>query len=334
MKPCRVGVLALLIVLAASATRSAPDSSGVPAASGFSEYRAADPDAPPVTEENLLASERFWPYRVGLTGPWQPAREGASLRPNAVGVLIRVEPSGMPRIDFGSAGKYEVPVAGTDLLERSNQIRLGAVEKRFPNFIHAIRTRMLDPRAAPLRPLNVEEVTGRSGFLCVYADPAAEDFGELARALIPLRERHGVLTILFPQGVHGDAAVGAQLRSLEWPVPFLADFLSEPYTRTLLVEGTRLPTLVLQTSEGRVLYEGRGKGDVAALTAALDAAFGSASEGSLSSRSRSGTRVIGDRHSVHHYLLPRTGLVRDRAHSENTAGSTQDWHRLELSRRG
>jgi hypothetical protein len=84
------------------------------------------------------------------------------------------------------------------------------------------------------------------------------------------------MTILFPQGQHDDLATRERLRKLGWPVPYLADFLSEPYTRTLLVEGTPFPYVMLQTAEGRVVYQGVWKRELEPqLGSALDGAFGS-----------------------------------------------------------
>jgi hypothetical protein len=233
----------------------------------------ADPAGEPVTAANLLASERWWPYRVGMKNAWQSPSRVEQIPAGLVGVLIRVEGSGLPRIDFGSLGKYEVPVEHTDLLERANRIRTGAEPKDDPNFVHAIEARMLDAASDPLQPLPAD-VAGRfSSFLLVFADPTAPELEELARALAPLRERTGQMTIFFPQGRHEDATLRDRLRALEWPVAFLYDHLSEPYTRTLLPDGRPFPYLMLQTAEGRVLLEEAWSADtVARLTEAMNPA--------------------------------------------------------------
>jgi hypothetical protein len=235
-----------------------------------------EPMAEPITAENLLAAERFWPYRVALTVSKTVPNRVDPLSPGTTGVLIRVEPSGLPRLDFGYGGKYELPLEQTDLLERANQTRLGQMPKEEPNFIHAIKSRMLDAESEKPQRLEMQLVMARHGFLCVFADLAMPDFDELAEALAPLRDRRGVMTILFPQGEHDDLAVRERLRELDWPVPYLADFLSEPYTRTLLVEGTSFPYVMLQTAEGRVVFQGVWKqGLEQQIGSALDGAFGS-----------------------------------------------------------
>jgi hypothetical protein len=245
-----------------------------------SESRPADAGAggdDAVDARNLLASERYWPYRVALREAWQAPGRDEPLPPGLVGVLIRVEASGLPRIDFGRIGKYEVPLDHTDLLARANRIREGAEPKAEPNFVHAIKSRLLDPAAEAPRPLPAEQVEDRSGFLCVFADPGQRSFEALARALAPLHQRHGVMTLLFAQGEHPDAALAERLRALAWPAPFLRDYLSEPYSRTLLRAGTPLPYLMLQTPEGRVLFEGEWRDGIETeLGAALEAGFGAA----------------------------------------------------------
>lgn len=254
-----------------------------------------------VTEHDLLANERFWPYRVALTAPWPGA--GGEIPPGTTGVLIRVEPSGQPRIDFGSRGKYEIPVRATDLVERANRIRTGALAKPEPNFVHAIKTRMVDPGSEGVVRFPPERVARYRGFLCVFADPDAADFAEIARSLAPLRERAPVLTILFAQGHHPDERLRERLRALDWSVPFLHDFLSEPYTRSLLAEGTRLPALLLHTAEGRVVYAGAWEPNaVSDLIAAWDRAF------PLATRVREGAGARSrNRHRTAFFTIPSHG---------------------------
>lgn len=230
-------------------------------------------ESEPVTAVNLLASERFWPYRVALTERLPVPGRAEPLAAGTTGVLIRVEPSGLPRVDFGGAGKYELPLATTDLLERANRIRRGELAKEEPNFVHAIKARMLDSASETLRTLPMDVASARQRFLCVFADPDGEGFAALAGALAPLREREDLMTIFLPQGQHGDASVRDRLRALGWTVPFLPDFLSEPYTRTLLAEMAPMPYVLLHTSEGRVIFQGPWSVEsFEALRAALDAA--------------------------------------------------------------
>ena len=86
-------------------------------------HDASDKGAPAVTEKNILASERFWPYRVALTRAWTPPGADKPFEKGHFGVLIRVEPSGDPRIDFGVRGKYAVPIGVTSLAVSSSGLR-------------------------------------------------------------------------------------------------------------------------------------------------------------------------------------------------------------------
>jgi hypothetical protein len=245
-------------------------------ADSLPEHRAADPKAEPVTEENLLASERFWPYHVELTKRWQGAGGSQPLPAGTMGVLIRVEASGLARIDFGRDGLYQVPVGATELVEDANRIRRGELRKMAPNFVLSIAPRLVDSAGPTLRPYLAATAAKHRGFLTVFANPDAEGFADLARALAPLSNRAGVLTILLPQGEHPDAKISDKLRSLGWTVPFVYDFLADTYTRSLLAQATPLPAVVLQTDEGRVLFQGAWSADaVQKLRAALDDSFAS-----------------------------------------------------------
>ena len=252
--PNRVAVLFLLLFCASAEYTG----------STLPEYHAQDPTAPVVSERNLLASERFWPYQTALTKSWK------SLPVGSVGVLIRVEPGGQARVDFGRDGLLDLPVGATDLVERSNAIRLGKVEKVAPNFLYALAPRLLDPATAKVYPF--EDAARNQVFLCVFADPWRVEFGPLVSELEALH-RPGMMLMLFPQGRRPDSEVRGQLLAMKWTAPFVFDHLSEPYTKTLLSPQTPLPAVQLQTAEGRVLFEGRWS---SAVVREIDAALGRA----------------------------------------------------------
>ena len=238
------------------------------------EYHGEEKAAAAVSEQNLLTSDRFWPYQVALTSA-VPAKAGSPpLEAGSVGVLIRVESNGDARIDFGRDGLLTVPVAKTDLVDRANRVRRGELEKVAPNLLLAIGPRLVDSAADTLRPLPFPEVSAARGVLGVFADPNSKELATLAIELAPLHERDGVFTILFPLGAHPDAEVRERLRALKWTVPFVYDHLAEAYTNSLTDEGTMLPILLLQTRDGRVLFQSSGKtGVLPELRAAIDAAF-------------------------------------------------------------
>jgi len=218
-------------------------------------YDASAPEAPPVTQENLLESERFWPYQVELLREWSPAGGGKSVPAGVLGVLVRVEAGGRARVDFGREGVHEIPVARTDLVERANRVRKGALDKLAPNFVHAIGTRLADPSGERLRAMPFARVFEPRAFLAVFADPASEEFAALAAALRPLQDREDLGIVLFPQGRHPDERLHRKLAELDWRAPFVLDHLAESYIRSLRSPEEALPALVLQTPEGRVLFE-------------------------------------------------------------------------------
>jgi hypothetical protein len=256
MNTRRLAFESALLALAALALH-ATAAWGQPAApppSELPDHRAADPSAPSVTTASLLASERFWPYHVALVARWKPPGAPSSLPAGTRGVLIRVEPE-RARIDFGRHGLFEVPVEATDLVDQANRVRLGEQRKFLPNFVEAIGPRLVSSEADPMREQSIAETYAHEGFLCVFADPDAPGFAELAKALAPLRGHPEVMTILFPQGRPSDASVHGKLRSLGWEVPFVLQHLSEPYTVTLVGEKPGQPVVSLQTREGRLVFQ-------------------------------------------------------------------------------
>ena len=227
-----------------------------------------------VTAVNLFDHDEFWPYRAALTEAWQPPGRDQRLPAGTDGVLIRVEPGQVARIDFARDGKYEVPIAKTDLVEKANRIQRGELAKPTPNFVNAFAMKVVDPASDPPTSLRPEQLAEHHRFLCVFADVSHESFAGLANALRPLAKRSDVEIMLFPQGAqgeHSNAEIVKRLRASDLLVPFVFEHLSEPYTRTLLREGTPIPNVMLVTDEGRVLYQDAWQpGAIAKLESALD----------------------------------------------------------------
>ena len=272
MRALRPVVLALALF---TASLAAPTTHAAASGNDAAKARPKTAETPVVTQKNLLASERFWPYRVSLTAAWQPPGREKPLAAGEAGVLVRIGPKSLlARIDFGGLGVHETPVDRTDLIESANRIRLGQQGKLAPNFVTAIGPRLLDSATDPPTGLRPETMLEPPGFLCVFADPTPETFGELAKALAPLSGRHGIATVLFPQGAIPDPKVWARLRSLGWQVPFVYDHLTEGYTDSLLPAKTPMPALLLQTREGRVLFQsGWRPGLETSLRAKIEASF-------------------------------------------------------------
>ena len=251
-------------------------------------YDPADPQAAPVTERNLLANERFWPYRVALLEPLARDSDAPPIPTGRDGVLLRVEAAGdVLLVDFGRDGRHRIPAARTDIVERANRVRRGEMVKDAPNLVWAIAPRMLDsePEAPSLYPL--ERAFEAPGFLAVLADPATEEFEAIARSLAPLRNRSGVVTVLFPYGRMPDQHVHERLKQLEWPVLYLFFHLAEPYGRTLLPDGLEPPAVLLLSREGRLLHQSAWRPGVEAeLESALDQWFGESSSPSAAEPSQ------------------------------------------------
>lgn len=248
-------------------------------AGGLPQYEAADPKAAAVTEKNLAGSERFWPYRIELTSPWQPPGREKPLPAGTLGVLVRIEPSGMARVDFGRDGRFEVPVAKTDIVAQANRIRTGEAGKPAPNFVHAIGPRLVEADAPEIRVHDFGALFDRRGFVAVFADPQSEALAGIASALGPLRQRGDVQVLLFPQGDVADPVVREKLRALDWPVPFVRDPHSEGYTVALRPDDAPLPAVMVVTPEGRVLLDAPWKAGLATeISATLDRELGAPPE--------------------------------------------------------
>lgn len=239
-------VAALLgVSLAAGAARGVDPSS----------YRVADPSAPPVTAENLFENERFWPHRVALRRAYAPEGSGAPLAAGTRGILVRVETSGVARVDFGRPGRYAIPVSELDVVEVANRVRTGGETKLAPNLVYTLGTRLVDSNGPAIRPLDLSSVYAPKAFLVVFADPSSEGFDAVAEGLAPFRETESLMTVLLPQGMHPDVVVRDRLRALAWPVPFVRDEYGEGYARSIRGEAAAIPAVMLLSPEGRVLLD-------------------------------------------------------------------------------
>jgi hypothetical protein len=220
----------------------------------------ADPESVVVTEANLLASERFWPYQAALAEPTSLPGAVRPLPAGSLGVVIRVLPGARVRIDFGRDGLATLPVRATDLLARANVIRTGAATKTAPNLTFALAPRLLDAGAEVPRRVRLEESFELEGFLCLFANPDEVDFPKIASLVAPLSGRGGVLPVLFAQGAHPDVALLAKLHAAGWKGAFALDHMSEAYTRTLVDDPIDAPRLALYSAEGREIWSGDFRG--------------------------------------------------------------------------
>jgi hypothetical protein len=230
---------------------------------------AAAPATDVVTYENLYAHEAYWPYHVELTESWKPEGYPGEQLGWGIGVLVRVEPEGDLRMDFGRFGKYRVPARVTNVVEEANRIRLGERPKSEPNFVLAVVNKLLDPTAAPIRYLKPRDVTEVQAFLLVAVDPSTDAFAEIAEAFAPLHDRADVMPVLLPQGRRDDGAVLKRCQAVGWRDPFAHSRFSNGFTRSILGEDVPLPNVLLQSPEGRVLYGAPWATGTAAAVAAV-----------------------------------------------------------------
>jgi len=237
-------------------------------------YVAADPSAPELTPADIASRDRFWPFRVMLREPWTPSGRDRPIHPRPA-VLVRVNPDGTARLDFAGEGRHEVPIGLTDLLVAAERVRRGEETKMAPNLVLTIGNKLLDPRAEKVRVLHIRPDTDLDAILCVFADPATDEFVALARSLEAFRGREDLQIVLFPQtdGLH-DSGVGRRLRQLAFPVPYVRARYKKPFTRSLLSdEPVSGPHLQLATLDGRLLLDRPGdpRASVAQIEAALTA---------------------------------------------------------------
>ena len=253
-----------LVALPGLAETRAPGS-----ANDLPPYVVAEPNAPAVTHASALASEKFWPYQVTLVQSWS-APHGARLAQGATGVLIRVEPAGNLRIDFGREGLHTLPLGFTDFLARANDIRLGTLAKVAPNLTYAIAPRLIDAQSDVPRRLRFEQSFETTAYLAVFASLEGRELETLAQRLAPLIAPYPrVRLVLFAQGRVPDAELHARLRAAGWAGAFLMDHLAEAYARTL-VDG-ETTALALFSAESRTLWTSERSDEAAGLSAALAA---------------------------------------------------------------
>ena len=210
-----------------------------------------------ITPDSVYGKERYWPAIVAMTQDWLPPGETVPLQAQYRGTLVRVEADGRVRIDFGRHGKHDVPMDHTDLVERANEVRAGSQTKLAPNFVLRVGNSLLDSSSESIRPYKLGEIAGASGYLCVFADPRADDFPILAQQLAVLEGMNGVRTVFFPQSVVREDAqfVHEGLGKLSWRVAYMYPRLSGNYTLSLLGEIPERPRAQLVSPEGRVIHQ-------------------------------------------------------------------------------
>jgi hypothetical protein len=91
-------------------------------------------------------------------------------------------------------------------------------------------------------------------FLIVATDPTSESFAALTEALQPLQDRTDVMLLLFPQGGHQDVAVLESCKKAGWTGPFAYSRFTTAFTASMIGEKIELPSVMLQSPEGRALF--------------------------------------------------------------------------------
>ncbi len=208
-----------------------------------------------IRAEDLLDQEKWWPNIVALVEPWTPPGADAPLKKGYRGALIRVIDAGHARIDFGRHGKHEVPIGSTDLLMRAVEVEAGKRHKVAPNFLAHFGTQFLHPSAPEMVPFPTPELAKSDRFLCLFADPRAPEFAQLAQALAGLADVSGLQPLFFPLGLKQEElqSVKDRLQAVGWPVPFAYPEAAERHAESLLGEIPARPTALLVTAEGRLL---------------------------------------------------------------------------------
>ena len=223
---------------------------------GLGLWGWADPmagtDQGPITAENLSVRDDYWPHRVQLTSPWTPASGEAV---GTKGVLMRVVSAEFARIDFGRAGIHDVPIAVTDLLLRSNEVREQGSDSRIGNLTRMIGRALGDPRHEPWRAYRRSKVAGLD-ILLVSAPLEAALLREMAEPLTRIDERVGVRVVLLVQGETSSEEIFRLLHEIGWTTPFLLQRHVQVATHGYLNEARTLPWLGLFTPNGRVLHQG------------------------------------------------------------------------------
>ena len=195
--------------------------------------------------------------------------------------MIRVLPDALVRIDFGRHGEHDVPVASTDLVARANEVLAGARHKVAPNFLAHFGTQFLHPTAQEMIGFPTPDLAKSEHFLCIFGDPTASGFEQLAAQLAQITDRPNLQGLFFPIGLTQDRlqAVKDRLQAVGWPVPFAYPQAAEKLAESLLDEIPTVPTALLITAEGRVLHRTglSTPGEVDALRSATLAAEADAS---------------------------------------------------------
>ena len=217
----------------------------------------ADPSPRVITSENLFQNERYWPYHVILEEAWKPRGfqgESFAWEQGTVGVLVRVEPGGLLRVDFGRFGVHEVPISATTVLERANQIQRGERSKAAPNFVVAVIRRCLSLEGSPPQYWTAASVAEVDRFVLVAGEPGSESLRRRLKKLTPLAEDKGTAFVLLPHGSHRmDPAVIEKARSDGWPGCVVHSRFSDAYRHSIFGEDAERTAAIIQTPEGRIL---------------------------------------------------------------------------------
>ncbi len=260
-----IGLVGLVAALGCSDSPPASSASSAPLALSSANEGASSSakSERPITAESIYEAEEFWPNIVAVADGWQPQSTERARPKTLQGALIRVERDGTARIDLAQFGRVDVPVAQTDLVERANAVRRGEVFKHRGNLAMQLSPLLVRSDLERPGPNPSRGIKGAERILCVFADPRAETFPEIAAGFMAWVEGRNVPAIFVAQNVGRDdlSYIHGRLREVGWTAPFVYPERAATQTERLLREAPRVPWIQLLTREGRELESMRFGGE-------------------------------------------------------------------------
>lgn len=203
----------------------------------------------------LYENHTLWPLKVHATRDIEVPDGRVPARTR--GTLVRIEPDGTARVDFGRSGIQNVPVTKTDILAQAHAIRDGDQDPDRPNFVMLMGTRLGRTDLEYIQAYPYDQFTSHDLFLILYLEGLMEFDEELAesfRKVVSLSQEHGVLPFVHTTVPTKGLLLAHLLQvKLETPIPYVVGHLQEPMARVMGHNPHNMPMAVLVNEYGKVL---------------------------------------------------------------------------------
>lgn len=216
---------------------------------------AVSADVEPATAELQVRSE-WWPDRVTVNEPVEETLNGQTIKPGRLGFVVRLVGDDV-LIDFGRYGVIQLPIAQTDFVDRSQELRGVRDWQHLGNWTAQFHTKLMAAKPTGFQTLPIKVYDDKDYFLIFYLDHSSDEGQQI---LSWMRDSKGInelpsnVCLMLIPDEHNTQDYLLELIAYEYPGLTLVYPLAKPY-RTILNHQPEGAMMTVIDKNGRAIVD-------------------------------------------------------------------------------